>query len=145
MARHLRNEDLSDRELLHLINDVADEQGLVVAEDVATALDMRDGDQRAAHTRISWMKRLGYLERIDSRELGGKANGSPRYILTEEGRMLMKGKINATVQKALANADPGTELLLMREIGQRGFVDASQTTATAVRRQWLNMAAKRPR
>lgn len=144
---HLRNEDLSDRELLHLIDDIAqqDERGHVLSQDVIDRVGYSNGSGRAVTSRMSAMGRLGFLERIEARTLGLPASAPPRYIISSEGRALMGGKLNKAVQTTLERADAGTELLIMREIAERGYVRGSQVRANGMRRQWLHSAARRSR
>lgn len=148
MARSLRNEVLSDRELLHLINDIADQdpRGHVQADDVVDSLKFnQNGDRSAVTSRMAWMARFGFLSRIEPRELGLPATAKTRYVITPEGRALMGGRINATMQKALEKADAGTGLLILREVAERSYVNGSQTAANGLRRQWQHTAAKRGR
>jgi hypothetical protein len=142
---NLTNADHSDLELLHLIDDIAkrDRNGYVLADDVIEALSL-NGNGRTAVSRMAWMNRLGYLDKIEASTLDvAPGDRRPRYLITDEGRALIVGRLNAAVQKALAKADPGTSLLVMREIAERSYVNGSRATANATRRQWLHTAAKR--
>lgn len=133
--------------MLNLIALVAegDAHGYVLAKDVADKMGFRNGDERAVVSRLIWMKRLGYLDRIDPRQLGLPSSDAPRYVITPRGKALMGGKISATLQKALDRADPGTELLLMEDLTKQAYVNGDDVTAAAYRRQYLHTAAQRVR
>jgi len=142
-----RNVDLTDRELLHIINDIAG-NGEATSADIGLALGVRpDGDRSAARvvaTRLAWMRRYGFLERIDPLESEGGKRGDPsRWAITEIGRQIMSGKLSKALEQQIERAAPGSQVLLMRKLTQRAYVQAGPELATAVRREYLHNAAKR--
>ena len=144
-----RNEDLTDRELLHIINDIAGD-GTVTSADIGLALGVRpDGDRSAARvvaTRLAWMKRYGFLIRIDPREVEGRKGTDPvEWMISDIGRQIMSGKLPKALEQQLDRATAGNQVLLMRKLTQRAYVEAGPEVATAVRREYLHNAAKRAR
>lgn len=147
----LRNIDLTDRELLHLIHDI-DNGGPVTSQDVGLALGISpngDGNKTAATRvaqRLSWMKRYGFLERVSPLELdGGKVGDPVRWLVTDIGRQIMGGKLSKGLEQSIDRARPGDQVLLMRKLTQRAYVQAGSEVATAVRREYLHNAAQRSR
>jgi hypothetical protein len=146
----LRNTDYTDRELLMVMADVANNGGLILGLDVADRLGYpKDPDDekppREVTGRLAWMKRYGFVDRIDPRSIGLKGSEPPRYVITPAGQAIMGGRISAAVERELDKGDPGTEVLLMRSLATRGFIEGRDWEAAAIRREWLHNAAKRPR
>ncbi len=139
----LRNEDYTDRELLHLIADCADAEGIATSEDIAAALGYgsTNGVKPATKvvTRLAWMTRFGMLARVELQ----KGQKGSRWILTDLGRALMGGRLRKTVEDALDTLDPGSAVLTMRHLTRRAYVEAQEEVATAVRREYLHQSAKR--
>lgn len=146
--KRLRNIDYSDRELLHVIKSVADGRGLARAEDVAVAIGIAQNGKRTpagtVSVRMSWMRRYGFIDRVDARTYGGKATDAPYWIITPAGRQLMGGTLNRSVVRAM-RANPGNPLLIMRELMVNAYVETDAPFATALRREYQNGMAKRPR
>lgn len=144
----LTNAVYSDRELLGVMNKVADDDGLVHPQDVAEKLDIRaNGRTTPAGTvsrRLSWMRQKGLLEKVLPHEIGLPKSERARYRITDRGKAVMGGRISRAVQRELDKGDPGTEVLLMREVAKRGYVNRDEATAWVVRREWLHQAAQRP-
>lgn len=140
------NTDRTDREMLLLIVRVLDEDGVASSEDVAEALGLgeKNGLSPAGRvaSRLSWMARFGFIERIDPHQLGRSLKPS-LWILTPVGERLIEGKLTKAVESALDSADSGSHLLIMRRLVQRAYVDASYSTAVAVRREYQHNAAQR--
>jgi hypothetical protein len=145
----LRNIDLTDRELLHVIYDIANGEP-VSSHDVGLALGIspNGSKNKTAATRVaqrlSWMKRYGFLERVSPLELeGGKVGDPVLWLVTEIGRQIMSGKLSRTLEQSIDRARPGDQVLLMRKLTQRAYVQAGPEIATAVRREYLHNAAQR--
>lgn len=146
----LRNIDFTDRELLEICAECADDQGLINAADVAVVLGIEDptGFRTPAGTvsgRMSWMRRYGFVDRIEPKTLGLRLKDGPRWIITPIGRELISGKLTAVLQRGLENASPGQELLIMRGLAQKGIVNADDSVSAAIRREYMHQVAKRQR
>jgi hypothetical protein len=146
--KRLRNIDYSDRELLLVINSLTDKRGLVRAEEVATALGVESNGKRTpagtVSVRMSWMRRYGYIDRVEARTYGGKATDPPYWLITDVGQKLMRGTLNQSVIRAIKQG-PGNQLLIMRHLMRMGFVENDFPYATALRREYQNQAAQRRR
>lgn len=142
MAReHLRLEDLSDREFLLVLSDVAEDDGWSDSQAVADALDLKE--RRTASSRLSWLQRWGVVDREHERDESGniriRRNGKPfytqRWRLTNIGWDLATGKLRKNQEDALSKARDGDILVLTRLLAERG-----QQGGTAVRnlmrREW---------
>jgi hypothetical protein len=156
----LRNQDYSDREVLLAVQRVADADGVALAEDIAEDLGIRsdDGKRTPAGTvlaRLSWMtthnakcapdcrRHFGYLQRLDPRSLGFKASDPPRFVLTDLAQEILSGKVSAAITRELDKGNLGNEVLLMRELAQRGYIEADFSRASAIRREWQHNASRR--
>src|ERR1700748_1358305 len=98
---NLRNIDLTDRELLHVIDEAAQESpdDTVSAMEIAVVLGYPvNGDRSALHavsTRMAWMVRYGFVARIDPQtRQDGKRSGPVRWALTHIGDQIRRGRTN---------------------------------------------------
>ena len=142
----LRNEDYTDRELLHVI-EAAALGGYASTDDIAEALGVSDnGHSKASRIspRLSWMARYGFIESVDATSLDGQADRGgyhgKLWTITPVGRALMGGRLTKPVERTLQMADPGTALLLMRRLTANRAPDS---VAAALRREYQHNSAKR--
>jgi hypothetical protein len=144
--RSLRNEDFSDRELLHILNDLADNEGWATTEEIADALhisppgrvtkDYREKyGKHCVATRYSWMVRYGWVERDPSRT---------KWRLTEIGEELMAGNLNKRIEDAISQLSSGDRILVMRRMTEAFRIDREEA-ATMLRREWLHGARRNGR
>lgn len=143
---HLRVTDYRDRELLYIIDDLADADGVVEATEVARQLGFVDGKGKVivapVSMRFAWMERR-YKQ---LRRVAPKTSADPvRWAITENGRALMHGRITASVMRELDKNHPGTELLLIRELTRRTYIEGDPATAAAIRREVQYAEARRVR
>lgn len=120
--------DLSDRELLLIVRDVADGQGFALATDVAERLDLRgDHPHRSVSVRLSWLKRYGAVDREYERDHLGQIrehrDGRPihtqRWKLTDLGLAIATGRLSKTTEKTLEKMDSGALLMTTRWLSKR--------------------------
>lgn len=120
--------EVSDRELLALLQDVSDEEGTASTADVAAAADLD-----AKHPLTNVGVRLGYLRKI------GMLHRDPdthRWYLTTLGARFVRGKLTVTQQRALdALKDEGSAWQATAALSAL-LADAGDTQATMMRRQW---------
>lgn len=132
---HLRMTDMSDREVLGLVEDQADEDGWTEAAAVATALWPRiyNGSAnaesqvkaaRAVASRLAWMRRYGIVDREEK---------SRRWALTREGEHLLNGKLSGAQASAIKSLKGSTLVLAIHEVTER---PADEMLATLMRRAW---------
>ncbi len=123
----LRNEDLTDRELLHVVNECTAADGWATTLEIGEQLGRSEGDLQDVSSRMSWMVRYGFCERHKERP--------GVYRLTKAGRGLMGGKLTKAVETALGGMDEGTRLLVMRMIAMPTFAN-SGPAQDAMRREF---------
>jgi hypothetical protein len=135
----LRLEDMSDRVVLLVLDDVAEGDGWADSLDVARTLGLPE--RRFASTRLSWLQRFGAVEREHERDQSGNLrwhkSGKPmftqRWRLTDDGRAIAHGALRKGVQTALDRVDDAQLLVLTRWLVQR---PAGQVARTLTRREW---------
>lgn len=129
----LRNEDMTDREVLALVKDCLGPNDLAASSEIADRLGVKDDDRAgraSVSRRLSWMRRYGWLAYNEDERA---------YALTDSGRALLNGKLRASMQRALEDLSPGERVLLMRGVAS-GLNSVS--TLTAVRREWQHQYAR---
>lgn len=140
---HLRLEDLSDEDILRAVVAVADPDGWVTAPEVAAHLEVEgDNPQRAASSRLAWMKRYGAMER----ELLWDEHGNPvtrrdgvqrtgqRWKLTALGSAIASGALAAGQQRLMDGLTEGQAVLLTGALAQHA--QASGKAAGLAKRAW---------
>lgn len=139
MARlsHLRLGDLSDREILLVLNDVADPEGWAEAIDVASQLAMiGDHPQRSVSVRLSWLARYGAVEReIVKTRTGGERKGQ-RWRLTPTGAALAMGQLKRAQERALEELSDEQLILATRLIAERARSSRNDTSSKLTEREW---------
>lgn len=148
----LRNSDYTDRELLFIIADAADDDGLASSDEIGQRLGLSEngsGRSRAGKvaTRLGWMVRYGFVERVDPREADiERDDRSILWRITPIGIQIMGGRLTKPIESALGRMGAGEQVLLMRGISERIFGGyTSRPVADAVRREYLHQYAKRKR
>ena len=125
---HLTLLDLSDRELLLVLRDVADAStGYALAADIADRLDIGEDGRRSVSVRLSWLSRFGAVEREYRRDSQGRlettAAGNPVKLqgwkLTDLGFQMATGKLKKTTERSLESLNDGDTLMAMRWISRR--------------------------
>jgi hypothetical protein len=127
---HLTLLDISDREVLLIVRDLAAQtaDGYVSSADMAEVMDLiGDHPNRTVAVRLSWLARFGAVEREYLRDANGqireRRNGklmyTQRWRLTDLGLAMAVGKLTKTQQKTLDNLGDGQMLMTMRWLSQR--------------------------
>jgi hypothetical protein len=153
--RSLRNVDLSDRELMLRVLDIADADGWTTSKDLAAALNLqREYPHRYVSARLGWLARRGYgaVERELARDPGtgnvlrtaaGKLRTTQRWRLTPTGEALARGNLRAAERRALEGLSEDQLLVAMRVVTQR-LRGASTTPLQLAKREWrYGMAPER--
>ena len=104
----LRNVDYSDRELLMLLRDMADADGVCSADSLALGLGYDEDSAYRVAPRLSWMTRYGFLARVD----GG-------WMITKDGQDIMAGKLSASTARELDEMGVGKRILALRALRRR--------------------------
>jgi len=143
---HLTLLDLSDRELLLILRDVADGAGYALANDIATRLDlMGENPGRSVAVRLSWLVRYGAVEREHLRDAAGniryhrsgKVMTAQGWKLTELGVVIATGKLSKTQEKALEGMNDGSLLMATRWMAGR-IASSNGTVGKLLDRQYRN-------
>src|SRR4051812_18305718 len=139
----LRNEDYTDRELLHVVDDVTTEDGWADTAELADRLGLNsNGGRRYVGARMSWMVRYKFCERAKPKKDATKQDA--RYRLTRHGRALIQGDLDTDTEAKLEDLSPGERVLVMRVIAREGFSSANPAT-DMLRREYLHHYAQRKR
>jgi hypothetical protein len=135
---HLRLGDLSDREILLTLMDVADHDGYADARDIAMQLAMiGDHPHRAVASRLSWLRRYGAVDREE--EPHKPEDGGPpvrRWRLTQIGEAIATGSLKRAQERALEEVGDDQLVLLTRLIAERARASGSATSAKLAEREW---------
>lgn len=127
MPERLSLYDYSDRELLHLIEEVKLDSGWSRTEDVAKAVGLTsDKPNRPAGIRLAWMRRYGALEKHETQ---------PWWRLTPIGRSLMDGELTADERETIDEWSSAQLLMVTRRLTGR-WRRAGTTASTLIRREW---------
>jgi hypothetical protein len=142
---HLRLADMSDRELLLIMLDIAEDEGAPVDPmDVADVLKIQgEHPRRCVSSRLSWLMRLGAVDKEFAtdehgnviRNRKGEARTTQRYRLTNLGLRMATGEFRAAQSKALETMDDEQALLVARWLGERQRASGHEV-ATLLRREW---------
>ena len=138
-AGNLKLENYSDREILHLIDDLADKEGWVLDEHLAERIGLRvagmSDAQLLIHTRrcvgirLAWIKKLtGAVERHPDKK-------DYRWRLTEIGRAVVGAKLNGSLENGLSQMSEANVLIALEVVGHR-YLRANTGAANLMRRQW---------
>jgi hypothetical protein len=119
---------ISDSELLHIVDDLADENGWT--SNLAVRMQLGEDVEAVKHSgvgsRMAWMRRYGWLERAD--------NGDHR--LTAMGHAVIDNPdLSRAVANALEKLNPAQRVRLTRELAQGGAHSAAEVQV-ALRREW---------
>lgn len=128
----LRNQDYTDRELLHVVDDCADADGFAHTSDIAdtifgTTQASENGSRRYVGSRMAVMVRMGFCDR--------HPEAAGFYRLTQEGRQLMGGKLRKTIERALADMTDGERAMVLRMAAREVF-DHGGASANYFRREY---------
>lgn len=140
MASNLKLESFSDRELLHLISDLAEEDGWVDVETIATRVGLTvDGmseeqllihARRCVSVRLAWIRKLsGCVERhLDA--------GLLWWRLTDTGRQVVNAKMTDALASRLDSMEEFASLAALDALSRR-YRRADVKAANLMRREWV--------
>jgi hypothetical protein len=129
----LRITELSDREMLHAVNDAMDDQGRAKTPDIAIALGMDPEDPHATRcvgSRMAYMRRCGFVN---------KTSNVREWTMTKDGKTLMNGEIPDSVRAAIDSMDFGGQVSVLRQVTRAGI--RKKTSRFAVKREFTNVTA----
>ena len=134
-------EDMSDREFLHVVLDVAEEDGWSSSDDVRRKLGMPK--RFHASSRLSWLQRFGAVEREYARDehgniryrKSGAVMTTQRWRLTDIGQALAWGTLGKTQENQLGKIEDEQMLHVVHWLTNR-VRGADPTTVKLVAREW---------
>lgn len=131
MAREsLKLVDYSDRELLHMVEDHANDDGWADAKELGKALGIVG--KRASScvgSRLAWLRRYGAVEA----EAGSKRN---KWRVTQIGHTMIRGELKASTRRVLDDVPDSQILLVTREVAQRQRAKRNDVQGHLIRREW---------
>lgn len=140
MAGNLKLENYSDREMLHLLNDLSGEEGWVDVEILAARVglspngmseeQLRLHANRCVSVRLSWIKKLsGCVERHPDKS-------RKSWRLTVSGHELVSARISQAVLTGLDQMGEFPALLALDALSRR-YRRADVKAANLMRREWI--------
>ena len=140
----LRVVDFSDRELLLILNDVADGDGWAYAQDMANRINLdHEHPNRSVASRLSWLVRFGAVEREHLSDEHGNLmwtrSGRPKYgqrwRLTPIGRTYALATLTKAERSRLAAVD-GDKMLLVTKWLAEQYRQSPDAGASLMKREW---------
>lgn len=133
----LRLWDMSDREILYVIDEEADpaNAGWTSSYDIADRLGITsDYPATSVGQRLSWLRRYGAVE---------KKEKESAWRLTRAGRALKAGQLAASDEALLDSMDSAQVLMLTRYLTGR-YKGVGQAASNLIRREWQRGTQKPP-
>jgi hypothetical protein len=138
MAANLKLESYSDREILHIVDDLRGDDGWVSVNQMATriglSVDGMSDEQLALHTgrcisvRLAWIKKLsGCIERHPEQ--------TNVWGLTDLGREVVSAKLSQAIAIGIDQMGASNTLLALDAISRR-YRRADVKAANLMRREW---------
>lgn len=126
----LRLADFNDLDLLHLLDDVGNEEGWATAEDVAREIGLtHKHPAQCVGSRFAWLYRFGVMDQKQSKR-------GMLWRLNEIGYALIyPNEFSATLDKALGKLDAGQVIALTDRVAN-GLQRESRQATHLARRAW---------
>lgn len=139
-VERLTIDDMSDREFLLVLHDVADADGWADSSEIAERLDL--ATRAIASSRLSWLRRWGAVEREHERDEGGvlryTGTGKPvftqRWRLTPDGRGAALGTLKPRQAQTLEKLSDDTLVDVTRWLSER--TRNGRVSAKLAQREW---------
>lgn len=129
--------DYSDRELVHLVADMSDDDGWTRPEEIAERAGIGRENARAVAMRLAWMRRYGIVEK--------NRQHPARWSLTEAGEEMVAGhKLNGGTLLALRKLKDHEIVWASHTLAGR-FQEAAAPHAVMTRREWQREIRRRGR
>lgn len=139
MAGNLKLENYSDREILHIVADVADNAGWAEVEHIAERVGLRaDGmsetqllihSRRCVSVRLAWIRKLsGTVDRHQDKT-------KLQWCLTPLGIRIVTAKLSTVISDRLDAIGEG-EALMSLDVLARRYNRAEAGVGNLMRREW---------
>ena len=140
MAGNLKLENYSDREILHIVSDVADDAGWAEVEHIAERVGLRaDGMSEAQlliHARRCVSVRLAWIRKLSGTVDRHKDPERLQWCLTPLGIQVVTAKLSTVLAERLDSVDEGSVLLSLDVLARR-YNRSSGHTGNLMRREWV--------
>jgi hypothetical protein len=134
MPGHFSIADASDRELLALLHQVADNEGRASTEEIADEAGLHHQYRLVSvGIRLGYLRRQGLLEREHDTRL---------WYLTAMGESFVAGRLPAAARRALEDLDGGAAWAATEQLGAL-LREAGPAQAALMRRQWQHSWLRR--
>ncbi len=141
MATNMKLENFSDRELLHILNDLSEGTGdwvdpAVMATRVGLSRNGMSDEQFALHARRCLSGRLGWIARLSGTVEREPVKLMPRWRLTFFGQQVVKARLSESQTKVLEEglSDPAS-LAAIAALSRR-YITSNRETGNLLRREW---------
>lgn len=140
MPTDLKLENYSDRELLHMLDDLSGEDGWVDLDVMAARIGIRvDGlshEQTSLHARRCVAVRLSWIRRLTGCVERNPIKSARSWRLTVSGEEVTKAKIASNIEDALGSMGDFSTLQALDALSRR-YRRADRGAANLMRREWL--------
>ena len=127
MPSNLQLGTYSDFDLLHIVNDLADNDGWATTEEIAQRVGLtHKHPNHCVGIRFAWMRREGAVE---------KHPKEGKWRMTDRGRALALNGLDVVERATFAEMSDNKLLAMMREMTGR-YSTGDQVTANLMRREW---------
>jgi hypothetical protein len=137
---NLKLENYSDREMLHLLNDLAGEDGWVdveiLAERVGLVANGMSEAQLAIHSRRCISGRLSWIRKLSGTVERHPDKSSLFWRLTVSGQEIVQARLSQALVTGLDQIADANSLLALDALSRR-FRRADVKAANLMRREWM--------
>lgn len=137
--------DISDRELLYRLDELADNEGLCTTAELAQGFGLEEDEGRQLSPRLSWLKRFGALESEDTyrTRVSEKTGRESRYKvnawrITVDGETYFFTNFNASKRRSVESIDEANIVEAVAIVAARYQATNSMVAKSMMRRQWVN-------
>lgn len=125
--------EYSDRELLHIVRDVADADGRATPQDIAERVGVQhEHPTRCVGSRLAWLRRYGAVTRDEE----------GRWALTAMGERYALGALSDN-ERSTFDQMPAEHLVALMSAVTRRYRTVAPTGAHLIRREWINGSGSR--
>jgi hypothetical protein len=138
---NLKLESFSDRELLHIVDDLGGAKDWVPITSIATRVGLVRGAlseeqylihaRRCVSVRLSWIRRLS-----DTLVRNAERPKIPEWMLSKTGIAVVNVSVAPTFTKQLENMDEMAAVVALDSLSRR-YQTTTREAANLMRRQWV--------
>lgn len=129
----LRIDDLSDREMLHIVDQAAGEDNWAHTHDIANALGLTTKNRhQCVGARLAVMKQNGYVKKHREERM--------TWAITKLGEEMKNGVLDQTTEGQLHSLDVGGQILALRTVARDTL--GKKMAGSAIRREFKHQQGK---